>query len=192
MTAELPTALTVGGRAYAIRTDYRVLLHIFSAFNDPDLNEQEKCYVCLKCLYKDFESIPKEHLQEAAEKAYRFAGGGDTPGADGADNVKLFDWEQDESMIFPAVNKAAGFEVRSVDYMHWWTFLGLFGVVDEGLLTRVIHIRRKRAKGKKLDKTEQEFYREHRQMIDLRARLTVEQLRQQAEDDAFLKELLGE
>lgn len=190
MIAALPTVLEVGCKHYRIRSDYRVMLHIFQAFGDPDLTMQEKCYVCLKCLYTDFESIPKQDLQEAAQKAYWFADGGDMPRSD-TGNIKLFDWKQDESMIFPAINKAAGFEVRSVGYMHWWTFLGLFGVIDEGLLTQVIHLRRKRAKGKPLDKTEQEFYREHKSLIELRAPLTREQLRQEAEDEAFLKELLG-
>ena len=43
--------------------------------------------------------------------------------------------------------------------MHWWTFLGYFESVDnESLWSFILSIRQKRAKGKKLEKYEQEFY----------------------------------
>jgi Pyruvate/2-oxoacid:ferredoxin oxidoreductase delta subunit len=193
MIGQLPTALEVGGKAYAIRSDYRVILTIFQAFNDPELTNDEKCYVCMKCLYVDFENnIPPEYIQEAAEKAYWFCDGGDMPKSDNVDEIKTFDWEQDEGIMFPAINKAAGFEVRAVEYLHWWTFLGLFGVVDDGLFSQVLHLRNKLAKGKKLDKTEREFYRDHRSMVDLKQKLTAEQKEAEERDQAFLRELLGE
>ena len=168
------------------------MLTIFQAFNDPDLTNEEKCYVCMKCLYTDYDSIPHEHMQEAAEKAYWFADGGDMPKSENLEGIKTFDWEQDEGIMFPAINKAAGFETREVKYMHWWSFLGLFGVIEDGLFSQVLHIRTKKAKGKPLDKAEQEFYREHRSMIDLKVRLTEEERRVEEADEAFLKELLGE
>lgn len=186
MLGQLAKTLTVGGSEYAIRTDFRIMLTIFEAFADPELDEREKCFVCLKCLFEDFDSIPPEHLSEAAEKAYRFADG-DMPRSRQED-IKLIDWEQDAAMIFPAVNKAAGFEVREVGYMHWHTFLGMFSVIGDGLFSEVVHIRAKRAKGKPLDKAESEFYRTHRALIDIKNKLSEQQ---EAEDEAFLKELLG-
>ena len=192
MIGDLPKSLTIGGKAYEIRSDFRVMLTIFQAFNDPDLTNEEKCYVCMKCLYTDYDSIPQEHMQEAAEKAYWFADGGDMPKSENLEGIKTFDWEQDEGIMFPAINKAAGFETREAKYMHWWSFLGLFGVIEDGLFSQVLHIRTKKAKGKPLDKAEQEFYREHRSMIDLKVRLTEEERRAEEADEAFLKELLGE
>ena len=45
-TWKLPTTLRVGGKDYEIRTDYRAVLDILIAMNDPDIyagmNEQEK------------------------------------------------------------------------------------------------------------------------------------------------------
>lgn len=184
----LPTALEIGGREYEIRSDYRVILNIYQAFNDPELNEWEKCYVCLKCLYK--EDIPKEHLQEAINKAYWFVGGGDVP-QEKVQPVKTLDWEQDESIIFPAVNKAAGFEIRSAEYVHWWTFLGYFNEIGEGLFSSVISIRQKLNKGKKLEKYEKEFYKNHRNMIDLKRKLSEQERQAEDEDNEFLKKLTG-
>lgn len=190
MIGALPKSLEAGGRSYEIRTDYRVVLNIFEAFADPELDRREKCYVCLKCLYKDFDSIPQSDMEQAAERAYWFINGGDMPKT--VSDVKLIDWEQDERLFFPEINRAAGCEVRAVGYMHWWTFLGYFSVIGEGLFSEIIHIRRKRAQGKPLDKTESEFLRSHRELIDFKKRLTAEQMQAEAEDEAFLKELLGE
>lgn len=187
MIGELPTSLEIGGRSYAIRSDFRVALNIFSAFNDPELTDREKCYVCLKCLYVDLKKIPQADMQEAADKAYWFVGGGDMPREDNKPDIRTIDWEQDESIIFPAVNKAAGYSVRSAAYLHWWEFLGFFGEIGEGLFSQVINIRLKKARHKKLEKYEQEFYREHRKLIDLRPRRTAEE---QAQIDRINK-LLG-
>ena len=97
------------------------------------------------------------------------------------------DWEQDESLVFPAVNKVAGQEVRNTEYMHWWTFMGYFMEIDDGTFSTVVGIRQKKVKGKKLEKWEQEFYRNNRKLCDLRKRYTEEE---QAEIDYWNK-LLG-
>lgn len=182
----LPTALEVGGKSYAIRTDYRVILNIYQAFGDDELSDSEKCYVCLKCLYVDFEKIPQALMQEAINKAYWFVGGGDIPKADV--QFRTMDWEKDESIIFPAISKVAGYEVRSVPYLHWWVVVGLFNEIGEGLFSQVISIRSKIARGKKLEKYEREFYRFHRNLIDL-DRLSGEKER---EDEELIRHITGE
>lgn len=187
MIGSLPTALEIGGKIYAIRSDYRVVLNIYAAFNDPELTNQEKCYVCIKCLYEDYSHIPREHMQEAVDKAYWFVGGGDIPHEDNQPDIKTIDWEQDERIIFPAVNKVAGYSVRSAAYLHLWEFLGMFNEIGEGLFSQVINIRLKKAKHKTLEKHEQEFYREHRKLIDIKRRRTPEE---QAQIDRINK-LLG-
>ena len=53
MIGSLPTALEIDSKEYAIHSDFRVILRIYSAFTDPELDEREKCYVCLKCLYAE-------------------------------------------------------------------------------------------------------------------------------------------
>lgn len=180
MIGELPVALDVGGQSFPIRTDFRVVLRIFSAWNDPELTPEEKCTICLLNLYEHPEQITAENAQEAVRKAYWFcAGGQDTPEDD--PGVRLFDWEQDERILFPAINKAAGYETRTVPYLHWWAFLGLMGEIGDGLFSTVLHIRRKRADGKALDKWEQAFERRNKALIVLRTpeeRAEIEQTKQ--------------
>ena len=188
MIGRLPKELNVNGTDRAIRSDFRVALLIMQAYNDPELSEQEKARVMMECLYEDYEVITYEEYQEAYDKAVWFLDGG-TVDEDSKHqkSKKVMDWEQDEQMIFSAVNKVAGHETRAVEYLHWWTFLGYFNEIGEGLLSTVINIRQKKNKGKKLEKYEQEFYRENKSLIDIKVKLTAEE---QAEKEYFEK-LLG-
>ncbi len=188
MIGKLPTSLKVNGIDRAIRSDFRVALLIFQAFNDPELSDQEKAWVMLECLYEDFENMPPDDLEEACRQAVWFLDGGMVQ-EDVKPSKKVIDWEQDEQMIFSAVNKVAGKEVRAVEYMHWWTFLGYFNEIGECLLSTVINIRQKKNKGKKLEKYEQEFYRANKSLIDIKKRYTPEE---QAEKEYLLKLLNGE
>ena len=188
MIGRLPKELNVNGVDRAIRSDFRVALLIFQAFNDPELSDQEKAWVMLDCLYVDLENIPPEDYQSAHEMAVWFLDGGMVhEDSNYKKSKKIIDWEQDEQMIFSAVNKVAGKETRAVEYIHWWTFLGYFNEVGEGLLSTVISIRQKKNKGKKLEKYEQEFYRENKSLIDIKTRLTAEE---QAEKE-YLEKLLN-
>lgn len=166
MIGVLPTKLKIGGKLYDIRSDYREILNIYQAFEDKDLTDMQKAYICMKCLYVSFESIPEQHMQEAVNKAYWFCDGGDIPKSEPA-KIKTLDWEHDESIIFPAVNKVAGYEVRSCEYMHWWSFLGMFGEIGEGLFSTVMSLRQKKAEGKKLEKWERSFYKKNKNLVNI-------------------------
>ena len=66
MTAyELPTSLNISGVDFSIRTDFRVIIDILVAMNDPELDEQAKAVVMLQILFEDWQSMPPEYLAEA-------------------------------------------------------------------------------------------------------------------------------
>jgi hypothetical protein len=174
MIGQLPKSLNIRGNNYDIRTDYRTILLIFEAYGDPDLTLQEKTVVMLQCLYDKFEAIPESDYEEAIDKAVWFMDGGKDLD-DIKDTKKVIDWAHDEQLIFPAVNKVAGYETRSAEYLHWWTFLGFFNEIGEGLFSTVISIRQKKNKGKKLERYEQDFYRENKKLIDLAVKYTKEE-----------------
>lgn len=160
----LPVTLNVAGKDYEIREDFRAVLDILAAFNDAELNDKEKVQATLEILY--FPEIPpKEHLQEAFDKALWFI----DCGIEQEDKMKprTMDWNQDAGIIFPAVNKVAGFEVRSNKIIHWWTFYGWFMEIEDGLFSQVLSIRQKLSKGKKLEKWEAEFLRDNKKLCEL-------------------------
>lgn len=178
MIGYLPKSIEVNGIDRPIRSDFRVILLIFEAFNDPECSQEEKIEIMFECLYEDFESIPQEDTQEAVEKASWFIDGGGEVSEGNKDTTqpkKLMDWQQDERYIFSAINKQAGYETRAVEYLHWWSFLGFFNEIGEGLFSTIISIRTKKSKGKKLDKLETEFYNKNKSMIDLKEKLSVEE-----------------
>jgi hypothetical protein len=109
MTAyELPTSLNISGVDFSIRTDFRAIIDILVAMNDPELDEQAKAVVMLQILFEDWQSIPPEHLSEACQKACEFIDCGQADDNPNRPKPRLMDWEQDGDMIVPAVNKVAG------------------------------------------------------------------------------------
>lgn len=187
MIGQLPQSITVNGVSYAIRTDYRDILRILVAYNDPNLEPKEQAYICLVILYVNFVSVmPKEDYNEALEKAIAFIDMGSRDSKP-AHHPKTMDWEQDESILFPAINKVAGFETRSAEYIHWWTFMGYFMEISDGVFSQVLSLRMKKAKGKKLEKHERDFWTANRSICVLQKKVSD----QQREEMERLKKMLG-
>lgn len=181
----LPTSLSVGGKEYRIATDFRVVLDILIAASDPDMAPWEKQEVMYQILYPDYMEIPPGDYEEACRKAAEFIDCGA-----GADERKpkprVIDWEQDASLIIPAVNKVAGKEVRAAEYIHWWTFLGYFMEVGDGLFSQVLSIRQKKSRHRKLEKWEKEFEREHPELVNLSRTYSEEQKREMESMEKWL------
>ena len=181
---ELPKSLEVGGEYWDIRTDFRDILNVIAAMNDPDLEDAEKAFVTLYVIYEDFEEMPKELYNEAFQKANDFIGRG---GKKGNNRTKLIDFEQDEHLLMGAVNRVAGCEVREKEYLHWWTFMGYFMEIGECTYSTVLNIRSKRAKGKTLEKWEREYYENNKEIVNIQERLSTEEI----EAMRRLEEMIG-
>lgn len=190
---ELPTSLEVCGKEYAIRTDYRVILDILAAMNDPEIFESgmtedekkiEQTMTMLQILYIDFDSIPPKDYQEAVEKAVDFI----DCGIKGDDKPKprTMDWEQDAPIIAPEVSKVAGRDIRAGE-THWWEFFGYYLGIGEGVFNTIVSIREKRRKGKKLEKWEKEFYQNNKSLIDLKSK----KIERSEEEKEELRRLFG-
>ena len=169
---EFPTSLNIGGTDYEIRTDYRAVLDVLTALNDNDLTDDDKqieaymkSRVILEIMFPQCDDIPAEHVQEALDKVAEFIDMGIT---EDSKKPKTMDWEQDAPILIPAINKVLNTEIRAVQYMHWWTFLGAYMEIGESLFSNVINKSKKKAKGKKLEKWEQDFYKENKSLIDFK------------------------
>lgn len=169
---EFPTSLNIGGVDYEIRTDYRAVLDLLTALNDEELTDADpqieaymKSRVILEIMFPQCDDIPAEHIQEALDKVAEFIDMGIT---EDSKKPKTMDWEQDAPILIPAINKVLNTEIRAQKYIHWWTFLGAYMEIGESLFSNILHIRQKKAKGKKLEKWEQEFYKENKSLIDFK------------------------
>ena len=157
----LPEAATIGGVEYQINTDFRDILEIIKYLNDVTKTEYTRWRIALSLFYEG--DIPDEYQEDAAKYLSDFIA---YENQDDNSGPKLMDWQQDSAMIIADVNKVAGKEIRAEKHMHWWTFLSYFYGIGEGQLSTVVGIRSKKAKGKKLDKWEQEYYRDNRKKVD--------------------------
>lgn len=172
MIGVLPRTLSVDGKEQRIRSDFRDCLRIMEAYGDEELSMQEKHMVMFQILYKDYESI--RNVNEAVEQGIWFLNCGDN--IKGAKEEKpVYDWQQDEHMMFAAINKVAGCETRTLKYLHWWSFVSYFYEIGDGLFSTVIGIRSKLNKHKELEKSEKEFYSKNKEMVDLKKKYTKEQ-----------------
>ena len=186
MRYALPKSREVNGTEYSIRTDYRDILRIIEAMNDPDLDDAEKAYVSLFIFYEDFEDIPTDSYEEAFKQLSWFMDCGDDKPKKQTVQAKLIDFDQDATIMIPAINRVAGKEIRDLDYLHWWTFLGYYMEVGECTFSTVLSIRSKRAKGKKLEKWEQDFFNENRDLVLIRHKESEEEKEEKARLNAML------
>lgn len=197
MIGILPETLTVGGVEYSIRTDYRNVLQIFEAFQDPELEQTEKWIVAIYLMFEDFSCADDVfraardgfNLEEAIKQMLWFISAGQPEKQ--VLEKPTYNWKQDEQIIFSAVNKVAGKETRELEYLHWWTFLGYFNEVGEGTFSFIVGIRHKLNKGKKLEKHEKEFLVQNKELVKLEKPKTREEQEQEDAYNALLDEVLG-
>lgn len=166
---ELPKTVEVSGKSYKIRNgaDYRTIIGVIDVCEDPELTQEEKTVSAFIIFYdgiNDYEDIIKvfgNDAKEAMQAMMKFISYNYDDELASSAKVKLIDWVQDESLIVSGVNGVAKTEVRELKYLHWWTFLSYYMAIGDGPLATVVSIRNKLAKGKKLEKYEQEFRREN-------------------------------
>lgn len=188
---DLPTSIQIEDRQYQITNngDYRVILDCFSALSDTELSEDEQVLASLLIFYNEFtdlEDIPRneETLKQLISEMCKFFNCGQDETIGASVNEKIIDWENDANIIVPAINNVAHIEVRSLPYLHWWTFMGYYMSVGESVLSTVVSIRHKLNKGKELEKWEREFKRDNPQYFNWKKKS-----KEQLDLDEYVKNL---
>lgn len=160
---EIPTSIFINDIELKIRNrgDYRMVLDCFSALNDVELSKSERVLAALIIFYEDFNDLDTianyAHIEEAIKQMYWFFNCGDDKGVGANRHHKLIDWQNDQQLIASAVNRVANTEIRALEYLHWWTFMGYYLAIGESPLATVVGIRSKLSEGKKLEKYEKKF-----------------------------------
>lgn len=174
MNLYLPKQLDICGTTYAIRWDFRAALDICAALSDRDLSDQERALAALMILYPEFDRMPRDHYEEALKRCFWFLNGGE-PERKTKPARRLMDWEQDFNLIVGPVSRVLGADVRGMPELHWWSFLTAYMEIGDCLFAQVVSLRSKRAKGQKLTKEERVWYRENKDIVDLRTHYTDEE-----------------
>lgn len=148
-----------------------MVLDCFSALNDIELDREERIISALIIFYQDFTCVEDVYdcgcLSTLAKEMMKFF----NCGSDGEDekksNYRLIDWDKDSNLICSAINKVAGKEIRSEQYIHWWTFIGYYMAIGQGPLSTVVSIRGKIARQEKLEKHEKRFRYDNPQYFNM-------------------------
>lgn len=166
----LPTTVKIRDNDFKIRNkgDFRMVLDCFNALQDDNLSQQERVISSLIIFYDDVHSYEDlcvlfkddEDLKLAIEKMYEFFNCNQKE-VGAKQNYKLIDWDNDSQIICSAINNVANIEIRSLEYLHWWTFMGYYISIGESVLSTVVSIRHKIATGKKLEKYEKDFKKDN-------------------------------
>lgn len=176
MTWDLPVSVSINGASHPIRNncDYRVVLDAICALNDNDLTDDEKIMCALFIFYEDVSQI--DDFEVAVKEMIKIIGAGEEDKHGSENDLRLMDWEHDFSRLAPPISRVLGYDIRTPDkYTHWYTFIGGYMEIGECVFSTIVSIRLKRSKGKKLEKWELDFLREHRDMVDLPQKLTAEE-----------------
>lgn len=179
---ELPITVNVNDKEYAIRNraDYRVILDVIAACQDVDFTKEEQAATALILFYESLKSYEDifmafDDVKEAITAMMNFISLNKNEEVGYKTNHKLIDWEQDEDYIVSAINGVAKTEIRALPYLHWWTFISYYMAIGECSLQTIVGIRDKIAKGKKLEKYEQEFKRNNPQLFKWKTKQTEEE-----------------
>lgn len=152
------------------------MLDALAVLHDDELEPVEQRLACLRIFYPRWQELPDP--AEAFAKAMEFVNLGQPINPEKPPKAALADWDKDAPLIAPAVDEVLGYSCRQCAYLHWWDFIGAYQNIDpEGLFGTVVRVRSKRRKGKKLDKSEEDFCRDNPDLIELPHKRTAEEER---------------
>lgn len=162
----LPKSVEINGVECTFKSDYRDILYLFEILSDPDLLPQEAVMLACENFYDTDYYLTD--LSTAITEMYSFisCGDGDTTSSSSS-GEQLYDWDKDFNIIIAPINRVLGYDVRGVEYLHWWTFMSAFMEIGECTFSTYVNIRRKLQRGIKLEKHEEKIYKEHSQEIIL-------------------------
>ena len=169
-----------------------MVLDCFKALNDPDLSPVERVYAALIIFYEDLDDLDDisantDILESLEKEMFVFFNGGPEDLSSNTNDYRVIDWDKDSNLICSAINNVSKQEIRGLDYLHWWTFLGYYMAIGDCLLSQVVSIRYKLAKNEKLEKYEMKFKQENSHFFDIDMRST-----EQKQADDYIKQLWGE
>ena len=189
----LQTSVKIGQASFEIRNkgDFRMVLDCFAALNDDELTAEEQMYSALIIFYEKITCVEdllvyRKLLVPLYHEMMKFFNEGEAETRSNTGGYKLIDWEKDSNLIISAVNNVAKTEIRALEYLHWWTFMGYYMAIGECTLSTIISLRYKKAHGDKLEKYEKKFISENPQYFDIDLRSAG-----QREADDYIRKLWG-
>jgi len=180
---ELTTEIYLDGRLLHLNTDWRDIRRIIKILSDESLPSWLRTEACIRIFIDNYEDIADG--QKVLAALYSFIDCGEKP-SDTKGLPKVMDWDVDFQSIISDMNKVAKCEdIRSVPYMHWFTFISIFHAIGEGNLSYAVNIRKKLRNHEKHSKEEAEWVSRNKE----KAYLKQQEENYDEEDEEWLEDL---
>lgn len=129
ITAELPRAITIGGAAYAINTDYRIMADFEKKIADADMSDKTAFAKILSetvsALFID--GLPNADAEQIIEGLLWYYRCGKEPRStsESGSKKRYYDYDEDSDYIYAAFMQQYGDNLLT-SHMHWWEFRAKF------------------------------------------------------------------
>ncbi|MBR5236169.1 MAG: hypothetical protein IKW06_02190 [Clostridia bacterium] len=136
LQGSLPTSVMLGGKSYAVYTDFRHWIQLESLLFEEEGDFLSKLPSLLRLCYP----VLPDTIEEAVEGMVFFyeGPGSSTKQSGGKEARPVYSFVQDEVLIYAAFYQQYGIDLTSVA-LHWWQFKALLhGLSDQTQLAKVI------------------------------------------------------
>lgn len=158
-----PLEVEIGGRPWPINSSFRVSLLFEQLMLDSTVEERDKAPLALS-LYYPRQPPDLDGAVRALMWFYRCGRGPDGPA--GGQGKRLYDYDQDDALIFAAFWEAYGLDLEAAE-LHWWKFRALFDALPPDCLICKVMGWRGADTGKMKGK-EKEFYQKMQRLYALK------------------------
>jgi len=143
----LPDAVTVGGRDFFIKTDFRTWLNFEKTLKEDGIQS-----VKLNDILQDFSPVPtNEEINEFIDKIFEFFESKNVCPKDyGGGGESVLDYQIDGDYIYAAFVEQYGIDLCDIEYLHWHKFLALVrSISDDTMLGKIMSYRGYKNSGNK-------------------------------------------
>ena len=128
-TEKFPRSIEIGGKNYAINTDYRIMADLETKISRIDTSDKKAFMnILTETVSVLFKEKPTEGTQEEILDGvmwYYRCGKEPSGSVSGGNGKRCYDYDEDSDYIFAAFRQVYGDDLVSSD-MHWWEFRAKF------------------------------------------------------------------
>lgn len=133
-TAGLPRSITIGGEAYAINTDYRIMANFEMKIANADMSDRTAFAKILSetvsALFIDVPHADAQQIIEGVLWYYRCENEPRKTSVTPRSNKRYYDYSEDSDYIYAAFMQQYGDDLLT-SKMHWWEFRAKFMALTE-------------------------------------------------------------
>lgn len=159
---------------YEIVTDFEVGIMISQCMRDESLSSLEKICTAAGLLFGDEPENYPQNYEEISEALQWFLNGWNQDNVSAGkksgskkNEAETMNFDTDQWRIYAAFKEQYGIDLNTIEYLHFWVFMGLLTSLEECTFTRVISIREKKIDSK-MSKEEKSFLQKAKEMFKIR------------------------